>query len=65
MTLGDAIRKAVQTRDPIVAAGIVDMAAAKGLTHAQIWRMVNNVQPISPAEWDELLYEADRQLSQG
>jgi len=68
LTLGDKIREAIANQDATAAGRIADRLRFKcGLNYSQSLQIVMKAAPddYDPAEWDALLYEADRQDSRG
>jgi len=62
MTLADAIKNAVDTRDPREVESVANfMRFRLGLDYNKSFAMVRKVFPqMTVAEWDELLYQADQ-----
>ena len=66
LTLQSSIMRAVKERNPIMAAHIADFCWIKlGWTYGRLYEEVHKLTGIDLPSWDELLYEADRELSQG
>lgn len=66
MKLKEAIEKAVRERNPIMAAQISDFCWMRlGWNYNKTFEEVHKLTGIELSKWDELLYEADRELSQG
>jgi hypothetical protein len=66
MTLKEAIVKCVRDRDGKMACGVVETLMQHGVTtHERCYQYVSKhcEQPLDMSEWDELLYEGDRQIS--
>lgn len=59
MNMVEAIRKAVETRDPSLAAAVTDKLRGLGWRHDEIEEAVRYWTGVSPAKWEALLYEAD------
>ena len=67
MTLGDAIRDALKTKDAAKAGSISDRLRFQyGLNYNQSFDVVKRAKPGTElAEWDALLYEADTIADRG
>lgn len=56
----NVIIKAVKEKDAQAAGKIADTFRFKfGYTYKQVYEIVNSVQPVSLADWEELMQEAD------
>lgn len=64
MKLKEAIKKAVEERNAEMAGKICDILWIRfHMTYNEVYALVNNIAPISPAAWDQLLYVFDTLLS--
>ena len=59
MTFEQAIRKAIEDRNPTLARQVADRLRACSLNYDESYDMVNHLAPISEAAWAELLRQAD------
>lgn len=60
MLLADAIKKCVSEKNAHGAGVVADTLRIKrGWNYREIYSWVNSIAPISEAEWDALMYEAD------
>lgn len=59
-TLGDAIKKAVETHDASLAGKVADYCRFKlGMSYQETLEFVQAIAPISESNWESLLYYAD------
>lgn len=65
MKVGEAIDKAVREGDAPAAGAVVDFLwFTKGMNYDQIFALVQRRNPgVTPAQWEALMYEADRAVS--
>lgn len=62
MTIGEALKKAIDERNPAMAGRIVDNLRFRfGMRYADAYGMAHRLTGISEADWEGLMYEADQE----
>lgn len=62
MKITEAIKEAVETHNAEMAGKCADILRNKGFNYNQVFELANKLTGIGEGEWEEMMYEADRNL---